>query len=166
MDINYFRLLFGYNRWANTHILDRAAELSPEKYVEPVPGLSMGNIAGVLAHTLGTEIFWVSRYREESPTTILSVQDLPTFASLRERWEQQEEELAAYLNTLKDEDVERMVTYQRREEEFTQPLGHMFAHVVNHGTQFRAEAAVALTAFGHSPGDIDLIFYLRSPGVA
>ena len=32
--------------------------------------------------------------------------------------------------------MERMVTYQRREEEFTQPLGHMFAHVVNHGTQF------------------------------
>ena len=34
-------------------------------------------------------------------------------------------------------------------------------HVVNHGTQFRSEAGVALTRFGRSPGDTDLSVYLR-----
>jgi uncharacterized damage-inducible protein DinB len=35
------------------------------------------------------------------------------------------------------------------------------AHLVNHGTQHKTEAAAILTGFGHSPGDIDLILYFN-----
>jgi hypothetical protein len=31
-------------------------------------------------------------------------------------------------------------------------------------TQFRAEAAVALTEYGHSPGGLDLLLFLREGG--
>ena len=45
---------------------------------------------------------------------------------------------------------------------FADPLFEMMAHVVNHGTQFRGEAAVGLTALGHSPGNLDLMAFLRA----
>ena len=43
---------------------------------------------------------------------------------------------------------------------FTKILWHAMAHVVNHGTQHRSEAAAMLTDFGYSPGDIDFIYFL------
>jgi hypothetical protein len=39
------------------------------------------------------------------------------------------------------------------------PLWQCLAHVVNHGTQHRSEAAMVLTHWGQSPGELDLIYY-------
>ena len=39
------------------------------------------------------------------------------------------------------------------------PVWQMLVHVVNHGTQHRAEAAALLTAESRSPGELDLINY-------
>lgn len=39
------------------------------------------------------------------------------------------------------------------------PIWQMLVHVVDHGTQHRAEASALLTAEGRSPGELDLINY-------
>jgi len=39
-------------------------------------------------------------------------------------------------------------------------LWHAIGHLVNQVTQHRSEAAVMLTNFGHSPEEVDLIYFL------
>lgn len=40
-------------------------------------------------------------------------------------------------------------------------LWHCFYHLVNHGTQHRAEAAALLTSYDSSPGDLDVTVFLN-----
>jgi uncharacterized damage-inducible protein DinB len=46
------------------------------------------------------------------------------------------------------------------------PVWQTLAHVVNHGTQHRSEAAVIVTEAGRSPGDLDMIPFAQEIAAA
>ena len=70
--------------------------------------------------------------------------------------------LAAFVASLTDEDLNRTVRYKTTKgAPMENVLWHLMAHVVNHGTQHRSEAAMLLTSYGFSPGDLDLMVFLR-----
>jgi uncharacterized damage-inducible protein DinB len=158
-------MLYNYNFWANARVLEAASALPAQEFIAPA-GLTYGSIRGTLVHVLSPEIVWLARWGGESPTSLLSEAEVPTLDALRTRWAENDETLRAFLGRLTDNDIAREVAYystgsssQRRQ--YSNALGHMLAHVVNHGTQFRGEVALALTHLGHSPGDLDLIAFLR-----
>jgi uncharacterized damage-inducible protein DinB len=156
-------LLFAYNTWANHRILVAADGLSAAEYEAVVPGLSHGSIRATLVHALAAEIVWRRRCVEGVlPTTLLPAADVPTFAALRQRWLIEDILLREGVARLTDAALAAPLAYRTtRGVPMEDVLWQILAHVVNHGTQHRAEAAVALTAFGRSPGDVDLIVYLR-----
>ena len=154
--------LFDYNYWANARVLKAAAQLTPDQFTMP-HGLSHGSIRGALAHVLAAEIVWRVRCQSGlSPTALPAEGDFPTLDALRARWAEEEAALRAFIASLTDEQLTHSIEYKTTKGvPQSSILWQVLAHVVNHGTQFRAEAAVALTAEGRSPGDLDLLFFMR-----
>lgn len=161
MDKNDIVTLYRYNDWANARVLRQAALLAPEQYTAPAP-TPQGSLRGTLVHALAAEVAWRQRWQGDSPTALLSEADLPTFADLRQRWQAEAQALWAFIDSLSDADLRSVVPYQTTKGVPKQNvLWHMLTHVANHGTQHRSEAAMLLTGYGYSPGDLDFIVFLR-----
>ena len=89
--------------------------------------------------------------------------DFPTIEVLGEQWLDEEQKMRAYLSSLGDEALLQTVHYKNTAGvPYENVLWNLLVHVVNHGTQFRGEAGVALTAYGQSPGDLDMLQYFRA----
>lgn len=153
--------LYQYNAWANARILNAAANMTPEQFLAPAT-FSYGGLRGTLVHTLFAEWIWRQRWEGHSPTKGFTSDDFPTLNSLRSRWDTEEKALMAFVESMSESDLDSTIRYSRMGGEPREnTLWHLMVHLVNHGTQHRSEAAAMLTDFGHSPGDIDLIVFLR-----
>ncbi len=163
MDPRQARTLIAYNGWANRHLRTAAAHLTPEAYTALHAGLSFGSVRGSLVHVLMAEHTWRRRIADGvSERLLITEADLPTFADLQRRWSEEEAALATFMAGVTAKRLAAEVSYvSTNNTPYRTPLWQILTHVVNHGTQFRAEAAVALTALGHSPGDLDFMYYVR-----
>jgi uncharacterized damage-inducible protein DinB len=157
-------ILFQYNAWSNAKILDAAADIEREQFCAPAP-FPHGGLRGTLVHALFAEWVWRHRWEGTAPAYNyrFNLEDFPTIETLRARWADEEAQLMNFVGSLTDEKLYSTVKYVSTEGyPHERVLWESMAHLVNHGTQHKTEAAAILTGMGHSPGDIDLIVYLNS----
>ena len=153
-------VLYKYNQWANARILNAAASLTPEQFAASA-SFPHGGLRGTLVHALFAEWIWRKRWEGTSPTQRFNPADFPTVESLRARWLEEEGQLMNFVSAVTDERLNSQFDYRNTSgTPFRQVLWQVMAHVVNHGTQHRSEAAALLTDLGYSPGDLDLITFL------
>lgn len=154
--------LYDYNYWANRRILDTAELLTAEQLAAPAP-FPLGGVHSTLVHMLGAERLWRQRCQDRvSPTSMLDAALVATLADLRSVWREEERLMRGFVAGLSSEALTAPVHYQNmRGQPFQSTLWPILVHVVNHGTQHRSEVAAMLTQFGHSPGDMDFIVFLR-----
>jgi uncharacterized damage-inducible protein DinB len=149
--------LYGYYYWATQKILAQAEQVTPEQWAG-TPPIGDRSLREILFHTLDAEVGWRHVWTGEPFPEPSEAADYPDAASLAARWRDAETAMRAYLASLSDEDLQG--TFY--DEDFPEPfiLWQGIAHVAHHGMQHRSEAALLLTHFGHSPGSIDLLFWL------
>lgn len=149
--------LYDYYYWATKRILAEAEKLTAEQWAGPPP-VGDRSVRAILVHTLSAERGWRHGWAGQERPASLQPADFPDAASLAARWSEEEAAMRAYLASLSDE----ALAGPFYDEDVPDPyiLWQVIAHVAHHGMQHRSEAALLLTGFGHSPGSIDMVFWL------
>jgi uncharacterized damage-inducible protein DinB len=162
MNKQEIQLLYHYNAWANARILDAAEGLTNTQFTAP-SSFPHGGVRGTLVHAMSAESVLRSRWEGISPTERYQEEDFSNLASLRARWKDDETRLMTFIDNLTDNQLNAPLEYKDNQGVLIKEgsLWTMMLHLVNHGTQHRSEAAAMLTDFGRSPGNLDLIIFLR-----
>jgi uncharacterized damage-inducible protein DinB len=159
MNTDVIRSLYAYNRWANERLLAQAEALPPGRTRERFDA-GYESIHDTLAHILGAEAVWLSRWRGVSPPALLGGSDFAGLEAIRDRWAAQHHEIDRFIADLTPAMLAETIGYTNTHgERWAYPLWQMMLHVVNHGTHHRSEVADMLTRAGHPPPEMDLLVY-------
>jgi uncharacterized damage-inducible protein DinB len=163
MNIRDMLTLYDYNYWANRQILAASAQVSTEQFMASTAH-SFGSLRSTLVHTLDGECAWRMLYEHQTLAYfgVMKEDTFPTLDVLVQRWNEEERAMRDYLARLTDGNMTDYVRYTTDEgNKRERLLWHCLLHVVNHGTQHRSEAAVILTEYGCSPGELDFTAFLN-----
>jgi uncharacterized damage-inducible protein DinB len=144
------RGLIGYNEWANAKLLKAVAEASPADLQTEI-GPEAGTIAQGLRHMTNVQRLWFSVIAGTEFRRVPADED--PLDGLEEVFALSTAEMKAFADSVTDEQMGAAVSpvWKRWQ---------ILTHLVNHSTHHRSELGRALGNLGHSPGDLDFIFYL------
>jgi uncharacterized damage-inducible protein DinB len=156
--LDLIRTLYAYNAWANQRILDTAERLKLHQLI--ATGDGGDSVRDILVHTAWSQWIWLERWQGKSPRERWNPAEFPYVATLRARWAEVEDATRRYIVGLNEADLARNFTYVNSQDEAWSYLRwEAMIHQVNHATQHRSEAALLMTRYGCSPGDLDLLIY-------
>src|SRR5262249_33714069 len=154
------RDLYEYNAWANARILDTAMRLTSAQLIAP-GGASFDSVRDTLLHTMNAQWLYLERWQGRSARAWPDMDALTDVGAIRARWDEVERDTRAFVVGLDDAHLVAVVEYTNMQgERWAYPLWQQMIHQVNHATQHRSEAAVMLTKLGHSPGLLDLLYFV------
>ena len=158
MNANAFRHLYNYHFAENRKLWDLAlTSLSDEQFSRGV-AYAHGSVRDQFLHLISVDDVWISELRGIEPCAPLPPASVDDRTRIRAHWDRVERRMRAYLAALKDEML------------FAQPIKEpvedqdllawqVLLHVVNHGTDHRAQILRALNDLGVKTTSQDYIFY-------
>lgn len=146
-----------YNKALNQKLWKSVMELTEAQFTQELP-YSHGSVRDQMVHMAAVEERWLAALRNDPDARRKSrdPQDYPTPSSAQRLWEVIAQQVDAYVESLNEQDLEARPRGMRG------PVWQVLLHMVNHGTDHRAQVLRALHGFGASTFDQDLIIHLWS----
>jgi uncharacterized damage-inducible protein DinB len=164
MKADEIRLLYAYNRWANTRSLTAAAALTPGQLHRDL-GTSHGSAFGTLAHILWGEWRWMGRWLTPPAAPGPDPLTCKDLLALQARWREVEALQTAFLGEVTDSELGHLITYENPPgTAWTYPLGQMLQHLVNHSTYHRGQVTTLLRQLGAAVVPTDFLVFIDEQG--
>jgi uncharacterized damage-inducible protein DinB len=160
MTVRDLERLFDYSAWANAKLLQVVSQLTPEQFTQTVAG-SYGSIRNTLVHMVSAEWGWIDRCGGPARgAAALEPDNYPDVATLIATLRAVEAHGRAFLATLQDEDLARVVQFTLPgRETHAMLLGGLLQHAATHGVHHRGQVALLLRMLGYVPGNVDILLY-------
>ncbi|MCY4073213.1 MAG: DinB family protein [Chloroflexi bacterium] len=163
MMLTAVRSLFDYHYTAYDRVWSSVMELSREQFVQEY-NYSLGSVRNQLVHVMNVDDRWLSRLQHQQPTENLMFTDFPDAHSVRQKWTSIRARVQDYVFGLSREQLERTVElhFPGRGGRHHNTRWQICLHMVNHGTDHRAQILSLLQDLGGQTFEQDLILHLWS----
>jgi uncharacterized damage-inducible protein DinB len=155
--------LYDYSCWANRRLLGVVAALTADELTRTVTG-SYGSVRNTLVHVLSAEWGWLERCGGLARGAWLNAEDFPTLESIAVVWTRVEAAMRALLAGIADDALTERIEFSFGGPTRSVSSGEVLQHVVLHAVHHRGQVALRLRELGHTPGDVDFLFYAAEPG--
>jgi uncharacterized damage-inducible protein DinB len=153
------RELLLYMLWADRMTLKALREVRPEDLTRDA-GISFRSMLGTMAHMLGAQRLWLSRFSGNPLGRVPAIDDFPDLPAWIQGWEETAAGMEAFLAGLTDDQLSTLLTWTTtRGETFSRPLWQPVIHLVNHTTYHRGQVVSLLRQMGYRPPSTDLVYY-------
>lgn len=161
MNAQAFRHFYDYHFAENRSIWDLSiSQLSYEQFVQPA-GYSHGSVRDQIVHLMDVDDIWFSELRGVEPSEPLPPAQADDRSIIRARWDRVEQSIRGYLAELRDEMLFD-TPIKEPDEDRNLIVWQVLLHVVNHGTDHRAQLLRLLSDLGVKTSSQDYIFYVYS----
>ncbi|MFN2126707.1 MAG: DinB family protein [Anaerolineales bacterium] len=158
MDANAFRHFYDYHFTENRNLWDAyIPSLTIEQFTQDF-GYSHGSVRNQIVHLISVDDTWFSGLRGAEIPEPLNPADFNDRKIIRTYWNQVEQKMHDYLSTLRDDMLFEKPFKEGEDKDLI--LWQVLLHVVNHGTDHRAQVLRLLTDLGIRTVSQDYIFYV------
>jgi uncharacterized damage-inducible protein DinB len=160
MNAAAIRVLFDYNAWAHALLWNGIKQLTEDQFTQDL-NYSLGSIRNHMVHLASVDARWFARVRGVRLPDRLDGDDFQTREDVSRLWSVIYNDIDLYLQHLSDATVTETLSYSARGEARETAKWQILLHVINHGTDHRAQVMHLLHKLGAPTAEQDFVYYLR-----
>lgn len=158
MDSKTFQHLYDYHFTQNRQLWDEYVSRLSDEQFNAQSSYSKGSVREQLLHLMDADDAWFSGLRDDAGPTTEFAGQFHERGEIRRQWDQVESRMREFLAGLADDQLATR-PFPDHEEDSSLLLWQVLLHVVNHGTDHRAQLLRQLNDFGISTTSQDYVFY-------